>query len=102
MAPILSFETQAGESIHHGNVTLVPFARVWRILLPFQFPGFNSGFGLAWSKPVSVLAVMEDGQEQVIPVRDVTRQAQVGLLGACIGMMMFMLVIAGLRSKRTH
>jgi hypothetical protein len=100
MAPILSFETQAGEPIHHGSVTLVPFARTWRILLPFQFPGGNSGFGLTWSRPGSVLAMTEDGQEQVIPVRDVTRQAQVGLLGTCIGMMIFMLVITGMRSKR--
>jgi hypothetical protein len=102
MAPIFSFETQAGEPIQHGSVTLVPFARTWRILLPFKSPGVNTGFGLAWSRPVSVLAVTEDGQEQVIPVRDVTRQAQVGLLGACIGMMIFMLVITGLRSTRTR
>jgi len=100
MAPILSFETQAGEPIRHGSITLVPFARTWRILFQWQFPGINSGFGLAWSRPVSVLAVTDDGQEQVIPVRDVTRQAQVGLLGACIGVAIFMVVIDGLRSNR--
>jgi hypothetical protein len=101
MTRILSYETQAGQPIRHGNVTLVPFARTLRFLLPWHFPGVNWGFGLAWSRPVSVLAVTDDGQEQVIPVRDVTRQAQLGLVGACLGMAILIGTIEVLRSKKT-
>jgi hypothetical protein len=102
MAPILSYETQAGQPIRHGNVTLVPFARTLRFRLPWHFPGVNWGFGLAWSRPVSVLAVTDDGQEQVIPVRDVTRQVQLGLVGACLGMAILIGVIEVLRFKKTE
>lgn len=100
MAPIVTYETQAGQPIRHGDVTLVPFARTLRVLLPWHFPGVNWGYGLAWSRPVSVLAVTDDGQEQVIPVRDVTRQAQLGLVGACLGMAIFVGVIEALRTKK--
>jgi hypothetical protein len=100
MAPILSYETQAGQPIRHGEVTLVPFARTLRFLLPRHLQGVNWGFGLAWSRPVSVLAVTDGGQEQVIPVRDVTRQAQLALVGACIGMAIFVGVIETLRTKK--
>ncbi len=100
MSPILSYVTQAGQPIRHGNVTLVPFARTLKFRLPRQFPGFHWGFGLTWSRPVSVLAATDDGQELVIPVRDVTRQAQLALVGACLGMAIFISVIETLRFKR--
>jgi hypothetical protein len=66
-------ETIVGASIQAGATQLFPFVHTVRVHLP--------GARLNWSRPTSVLAQTPDGQELVLPVKDVTRQAQLTLLG---------------------
>jgi hypothetical protein len=72
---LFSIETQAGEPIQAGEVKLVPFSQALRL----QFPGLKGGF--IWNRPVSVLSVTPDGQERVTAIRDITREAQIIMLG---------------------
>ena len=66
--------------------TVVMEARAWRFRLPF--------FGVVWNRPTAVLAGDEPDRKR-LPIRDVTRRAQVivlALAAACF--------VAGL-SRRT-
>jgi hypothetical protein len=83
--PTIRYEIQTGEPYLAGDTRITPFARVLRIQLPGPFKG------LIWNRPTSVLVKTPDGQEQIIPVRDVTRQAQLALLG--IGLLGGLLVV---------
>jgi hypothetical protein len=76
MPGILSIENQGGAPIRTRNAALTPFSQALRIQLP-GLPG-----GLVWNRPTSVLVVNNDGQEQVLPIQDVTRQIVWTLLGA--------------------
>ena len=77
----LSLETRAGEPIEAGSRRLTLFSRVLRL----QIPGWPDG-GLVWNRPVAVLVAEADGQECLLPVRDNTRLAQIGLLaGGLLG-----------------
>jgi hypothetical protein len=73
---LIKFETQAGAAIPYKDVKIIPFSRALRI----QIPGKTAG--LIWNRPVSVATITPDGREHVIPVRDVTRQAELALWGA--------------------
>jgi hypothetical protein len=72
----ITLETNAGEPVKVGDKTLTPLAQALRIKLP----GFQGG--LVWNRPASVVVQSADGQEQVLPVRDITRQAVWLILGA--------------------
>jgi hypothetical protein len=76
MSNLVEIEVRGGEPIIHGGHTLTPFSRSVRVKIP-GLPG-----GLIWNRPVSVLAHSADGQEEIIPIHDVTRQIQWSLLGA--------------------
>lgn len=78
MTQWMHFETQSGNPVTVKGTTLTPFSQALRI----QIPGLNGG--LVWNRPVSVLAVSPDGQEQVIPIPDITRMIQLGLLGVSL------------------
>ena len=73
--PLIRYETQTGEAYLAGDTQITPLARVLRIQLPGPYKG------LIWNRPTGVLVKTPDGQEQHLPVRDVTRQAQLTLLG---------------------
>ena len=72
---LIALETYAGEPIKSGNRKIIPFSQA----LTIRFPFFNSG--LVWNRSVSVLEVSPDGEEQVLPIQDVTRISQIFLLG---------------------
>lgn len=72
----ITVETGAGEPILAGGLTIVPFARSLRI----HHPGLLGG--LLWNRPAAVAIQAGDGPRRMLPVRDVTRQAQLALLGA--------------------
>lgn len=78
MSNLVEIEVRGGEPLIHGGNTLTPFSRSVRV----QIPGLSGG--LIWNRPVSVLAQTVDGQEEIIPIHDVTRQVQWSLLGACL------------------
>ena len=79
MTEFLSVEINAGEPVQAGGYTITPFAQS----VKFTVPGWLGG--LIWNRPVSVLVESPDGEEGVLPVVDVTRQAQFGLAGAALG-----------------
>ena len=64
---IISSETKTGEAKQVGNYHLTPLSQVFKI----QFPGGHAG--LVWNRPKAVVVRTTDGQEQVLPVTDVTR-----------------------------
>ena len=68
-------ETHAGPPVHAGQSRIIPFVQTIRLNLP------GTGGGLAWSRPTAILTQTPDGQETVLPIQDVTRQAQITFLG---------------------
>ena len=72
----ITVETGAGEPILAGGFTIIPLARSVRIHPP-GLPG-----GLIWNRPMAVTVQISDGQERVLRVPDLTRRAQLALLGA--------------------
>jgi hypothetical protein len=78
--PIFQFEQKAGDPFLVGGVKIVPFAQSLHIRNPFWRLS-----GLVWNRPSSVMVVSADGQEQVLPVHDVTRWIQLSLLAAGFG-----------------
>jgi len=68
-------ETRAGKPIHAGRTRLIPFAQTVHLHLP------GPSGGLIWSRPTAILVQTPNGEETVLQIRDVTRQAQLTLLG---------------------
>jgi hypothetical protein len=58
-----------------GDMRIVPLARSVRIQ-PGRLP-----FGLIWNRPLAVAWRSADGQQHMLPIRDVTRGRQLMLLG---------------------
>ncbi len=73
--PLLRLKTRPGEPVYAGDHLLIPVARAVTIHSP-RVPA-----GLAWSRPVAVRVLPPEGQEQWLPITDVTRVAQLALLG---------------------
>jgi hypothetical protein len=71
----LTIETLPGETIQAGRNKITPFNQAIKLIVP------GSMGGLIWNRPVSVFVQGADGSEQVLPVVDVTRIAQLALLG---------------------
>jgi hypothetical protein len=73
-------EDRAGDPIDVGDVQLVPIVRRLRVA-PRGLP-----WGLVWSRPKAVWIRRPGEADSLVPVRDVTRRAQVLiLLGALLG-----------------
>lgn len=76
MRPLLQIENKAGTPVLAGRTRIIPFAQSVRL----DFPGFPGG--MVWNRPLSILAVSANGDEQVIRVVDATRRVQIALLAA--------------------
>ncbi len=74
----IQFENRAGAPIQSGKTRLVPISRAMILNIP------GASGGLVWNRPTAVAVQMEDGPEHVLAVQDVTRQAQIALLGAAL------------------
>jgi len=72
----ITLENRAGEVIQVGNHRLTPLSSNVRI----QVPGWSGG--LIWNRPTAILVSEADGQETLLPVRDITRLGQVLILAA--------------------
>lgn len=80
----IQVENRAGSIIQAGENRLMPVSQAIRL----QIPGLQGG--LIWNRPVSVVVTTPDGQEQILPIRDVTRIAQLTLLGmAVVGSLLY-------------
>ncbi len=71
IAQRLSANTRAGPTVLRDGTSITPLARAITLRLPFA--------ALVWNRPAAV--VVDDGQSSCrIPIRDVTRLAQWGLM----------------------
>jgi len=65
----------AGTPVTAGGVTVTPWSRALTVRLPFG--------GFVWNRPTAVV-VERAGRIERIPVRDVTRDARLGLIGLAL------------------
>jgi hypothetical protein len=85
--PTIEREIKTGDTRQVGDLEITPLTQVLKI----QIPGHHAG--LIWNRPKAVIVRSPDGQENILPVRDVTRlviwsMLAGGLLGAImIGLM---------------
>ena len=75
---MIQIERKAGKPIAWGDKRVTVWSRVVQIHLPKR-----SG-GLIWNRPVSVSVQDAHEDKQTLPIRDVTRQAQLWLSGAAL------------------
>lgn len=94
MPGLFRIETRPGLPIMAHNLRLLPFAQSVSLRLPV----FN--LGLVWNRPVSVLVTDADGREQVLVVRDPTRQF-LWTLYAVTGIIAVLAVLRKLTRKGT-
>ncbi len=88
---IFEVETNIGEPIFYEGGRLIPFSRS----LVFRSPWWPAI--LIWNRPAAVLVKKNDGQEQVIPIIDVTRRWQVAILGGAL--LGGLLISLGMRNR---
>lgn len=72
---MLSWETTWGEEVMAGDVTVTPQSKALVMHTPFG--------GLVWNRPVAVLVEYGERTERM-PIVDVTRIVQLGLLGLSV------------------
>lgn len=72
----IQIEDRIGEPISANGAVITPVARVLHVAIP----GLHGG--LIWNRPVAVHVRTAAGEELTVPVRDVTRQVQWGLLAS--------------------
>lgn len=87
------FSIQETETSPHPNMRLK--AQVIQLKLPF----FNTTF--TWNRPSGVVLTTEGGEEEFIPVVDVTRLVQIGLLGVAGLTALFTLIVILWRKPRS-
>jgi uncharacterized spore protein YtfJ len=87
LSDVILWQTVTGEPFESAGAVITPLTHVLAIRLPL---GPAAG-GFVWNRPVALL-VERDGEVERVPILDVTRMAQVGLL--------LTLVVVGLLSRR--
>ena len=71
---VVQWQTMAGDPVTVGDTTLTPESSALVVRLPGRWPA-----AFVWNRPVAV--VVQRGEERErIPIVDVTRMAQLGLL----------------------
>ena len=68
----VQWQTTSGEAVAVGDITVIPQSQALTVHLPFG--------GFVWNRPTAVV-VERDGRAERIPIYDVTRVLQLGLLG---------------------
>lgn len=68
----IAWETGSGETVTVGDVSATPQSQALKVRCPFG--------GWIWNRPVGVL-VERDGEEEYVPIVDLTRLVQLGLYG---------------------
>ena len=75
MGKLIDSKTQAGNPIQVGNLEIVPLVRKVRLR------SLNYRSTLLWGTPEAVIVQVSDGTQEILPIRDQTRRAQMLLLG---------------------
>lgn len=76
---LFHIETLTGQPLNLNGVQLRLRSQVLQIRLP------TANVGLIWNRPIAVVLSRPDGQEQILPIRDVTRTAVLALLAFSVG-----------------
>lgn len=87
---IIENELISGNTRRIGNFDLTPVSQVWRV----RIPGYHAG--LVWNRPRAVVVRDVDGNEQTLPVPDVTRVTIWAMLAGGL----FGAIVMGLLSRR--
>ena len=74
---LLRIETLTGQPVKVKDAQLRLHSQVLQLRLPF------ARGGLIWNRPVAVLVRTLDGQDRILPIRDMTRTAMLVLAGLC-------------------
>jgi hypothetical protein len=82
---IIQWQTQLGEKVTVGDVSLTPQSRA----LILHWPGG----GLVWNRPVAVVIKQGDRLSR-LPIVDVTRLAQISLLGLSATFTLILLILS--------
>ena len=90
---LVKTEKLAGKPIQAGQARLIPIETAIRC----QPPGMWGV--LLWQRPTAVIVQHPDGVEEVLPIRDATRQAQLTLLGIGLLGSILILLASGLRKN---
>jgi hypothetical protein len=76
-------EVRTGETIQAGDFEITPQTNVFTVKLNGRHGG------LIWNRPRAVIVRSVDGEESILPVRDVTRNIIWGMLaGSVLGAIM--------------
>jgi hypothetical protein len=86
MPSLLNVETHPEQPIAAQGIRLLPFAQCMTLRFPF------TNFHVTWTRPVSVLVTGSNGEDQVLLVRDATRQ----IVWTLYGMMAVVAVLGAL------
>ncbi|MEJ2209000.1 MAG: hypothetical protein P8129_08195 [Anaerolineae bacterium] len=89
LSEMIHLETHWGEPVSAGDVEIVPQSRALTVRWPWG--------GYVWNRPVGVL-VRRGGEEERVPIVDVTRVAQAALL-AFSAMFPLIVLILSLQKK---
>lgn len=81
---LVKLENRVGKPVQAGDYKIFPIEKSLQV----QPPGMR-GF-LFWRRPAKVLVEYPDGQDALLPIPDLTRQAQIVLWSlALIGILIF-------------
>ena len=75
MRRLINQKTMIGATIRAGNYEIIPLAK--RTCL--QAPTYR--WFLSWQRPKAVVVEIPGGHQELLPIKDVTRRAQVILMG---------------------
>jgi len=87
---VIQWKTMAGAPVTVGDVTVTPQSQALTVRWPHG--------GLAWNRPVAVL-VQRGGQTERVPIVDVTRVTQLGLLGLSLIFLAVTFVLSARRRR---
>lgn len=71
-------ETVAGDPIQLDNAQLITFSQALHVRIPGLWGG------VLWERPVSILVIQNDGEEEIIPIQDVSRYVIIAIFGVSL------------------
>jgi hypothetical protein len=96
LSEMVRWQRMEGEPTTVGELTITPESQALMVRWPGRWQG-----GYVWNRPVAVL-VERDGQQERIPIVDVTRVARLGLLLSSAALAFIMMVISGRRKEQSE
>ncbi len=90
LGEIIQWQTKSGRKITVGDVTITPQSKALIIRWPLG--------GLVWNRPVALLVDYGDRAEHV-PIVDVTRRVQLGLLGFSLIFAIVIFILSTLKGE---